>query len=459
MEEFPILKMPKDRELVKLPNTLYNILDEFVAEYRTEPDFFVRVPGRVNLIGEHIDYCGYGVCPMAIQQNIFAAVKVTEDSDLLKLANFEGSKFKKFQCSLLNFEILRDEKVGPSWENYFLCGVKGILESMEKPSGMCVVVFGDIPPGAGLSSSSALVCAAALATAYANKLKISKLELAALCARAEHHIGTQGGGMDQAIAFLASAGSAKFIEFEPTLKVQDVQLPAMANFVIIQSLVTKNKAASSDFNTRVVECRLAAQVLAKQSGLEWKGIKRLAAVQDLLGIDLPNMIKLVSENLHDSPYLKSEVCKLLEVDEQELNSVSLTENTLGVQEFKLKQRAMHVFSEALRVKQFISTNKLEDAGKLMNESHESLRDLYECSHPQLDKLVDLCWKSGALGARLTGAGWGGCVVALVTVDKVVEFIEKIKKTYFLNTMNCDENLDSLIFSSKPTHGARILVLV
>lgn len=138
---------------------------------------------------------------------------------------------------------------------------------------MNVCLYGQVPKSAGLSSSSALVVCSALATAYANKFKITKEELAERCAISEQYVGTQGGGMDQAISCTAESGSAKLIDFNP-LKVHNISLPDGSQFVITNSCVEMNKAATAHFNTRVVECRLASQVLAKLQGLEWRKIKK-----------------------------------------------------------------------------------------------------------------------------------------------------------------------------------------
>ncbi|KAL1117455.1 hypothetical protein AAG570_004781 [Ranatra chinensis] len=221
------------------------------------PAVYVRVPGRVNLIGEHVDYCGYSVCPMAIQQDLLVAASPVDTGDFLRLVNLDSETYPGHDFPDRNFVI--DLKLN-GWSSYFLCGVKGALERMSTgcslPNGR---PNGNVPPGSGLSSSSALVSAAFLTTAYLNKMQLSKSELAALSARSEQYIGTVGGGMDQAIAFLATKGCAKHIEFEP-IRTEDLSLPDDAVFVIAHSRVTKNKAATADFNTRVVECRLAAQV-------------------------------------------------------------------------------------------------------------------------------------------------------------------------------------------------------
>ncbi|GBM04177.1 N-acetylgalactosamine kinase [Araneus ventricosus] len=184
--------------------TYSEIAKQFETCYGVMPSFFARVPGRVNLIGEHIDYCGFAVLPMAIEQDIIVAVKVN-DKKLLNLVNFDSKKYKKFSTSTGDIKI--DINL-PQWYHYFLCGYKGISEKCKiDDTGMDVLVKGTVPPSAGLSSSSALVCASALATTFAHRISLTKWELASICAESERYIGTQGGGMDQAIGFLAESGT------------------------------------------------------------------------------------------------------------------------------------------------------------------------------------------------------------------------------------------------------------
>nr|XP_023027143.1 N-acetylgalactosamine kinase [Leptinotarsa decemlineata] len=453
-DNIPIRSLPENDRTRKLREV-------FAARYSKKPDFYIRVPGRVNLIGEHVDYCGYSVCPMALEQDILLAVSI-EDDKMLHLQNLD-MKYKDFCCDISTFEITSGEGA-PQWHQYFVCGVKGVLEVLPKDvplKGMRIVVSGTIPQSAGLSSSSALVSAAALATSHAHKNPMSKERMANLCAGCERYIGTQGGGMDQAIAFLANEGCAKLIEFSP-LRSTDINLPSGAVFVIAHSLTNLNKAATTDFNCRVIECRLAAQVMAKKRGLEWAKIKRLGELQKALRVDLQAMISLVEETLHDPPYMKEEVIKELETTSECLAETSLTQNTKHIQSFKLKQRALHVFREALRVEKFVEacsgppgTETLDILGQLMNESHESLRDLYECSHPQLDRLVEI---SGGytLGTRLTGAGWGGCTVSLLSPEKVGEYVDFLKEQFY-KPLGVFDGFESVVFATSPRGGACIYV--
>jgi len=434
--------------------------DQFCARFKGEPALYLRVPGRVNLIGEHIDYCGYPVCPMALQQDILVAFRATEIQSFLTIFNADIDNYVEYSTDCHNFKF---SLATTGWASYLLCGVRVVADLLategRSPVAMQLAVSGNIPPGSGLSSSSALVCAGLLATAIANQLELSKSRLASLSAGAEHHIGTVGGGMDQAIIFLATKGCAKLIEFNP-LRTRDVTLPPGAVFVVAHSLSTKNKAASNDFNTRVVECRLAAQVLAKSQGVAWEKCLRLADLQKASGLQLDQAVRLVHQVLHPALYSKSEVCEILGVTPEELNRLSLTPNTEHVEQFKLHQRALHVFQEAERVAQFEAGCRgdcsLQTLGQLMSDSHTSLRDLYQCSHPQLDTLVNVALSAGALGARLTGAGWGGCIVALTTSDKVDEFISAVQRQFYAAQPAAQgRRTDSLIFATQPGQGVQV----
>lgn len=138
----------------------------FESSFGMRPAFYARVPGRVNLIGEHIDYCGFFVLPMAIDQDIIVAVKVN-NTNTINLVNFDFETYKNFSTSVDDLSI---DTSAPKWYHYFLCGYRGIAENHDLTyKGLDVVVKGTIPPSSGLSSSSALVCASALATAHANR--------------------------------------------------------------------------------------------------------------------------------------------------------------------------------------------------------------------------------------------------------------------------------------------------
>ncbi|XP_044521115.1 N-acetylgalactosamine kinase [Gracilinanus agilis] len=454
-EEGPSIRLIQAAEHPRL----LKMKEMFVSKFGSVPEFYVRAPGRVNLIGEHIDYCGYAVLPMAVEQDILIAVEPVK-SQTFYLAN-TNSFYRDFSTSVNDIHI---NKTKPQWHNYFLCGLKGIQDhfNLKNLTGMNCLLDGIIPPSSGLSSSSALVCCAGLVTLRANGLSLSKTELAEICTKSERYIGTEGGGMDQAISFLGEEGMAKLIEFNP-LRATDVQLPSEASFVIAHSCVEMNKAATSHFNTRVMECRLAAKFLAKYKGLKWKEILCLKEVQVKLGVNLEEMLLLVEEVFHLEPYSPEEICKCLEISLEELRTQILSKNTQDVLLFKLYQRAKHVFSEAARVLQFkkiceeAPANSIQLLGDLMNQSHVSCRTLYECSCPELDRLVDICRQFGAQGSRLTGAGWGGCAVSLVPTDKLPDLLANVQKAYYQSKKGRLAVEKPCLFATKPGGGALVFL--
>lgn len=439
---------------------LQNLKRIFQNKFGESPLFYARAPGRVNLIGEHIDYCGYAVLPMAIEQNILAAVSVS-DAQTIMLAN-SNPRYKDFTVSSTNNIVI--DRENPQWHYYFLCGVKGIQEhfGLAHLAGMHCVVDGTIPASSGLSSSSALVCCAGLLTAQAQEKTLSKVVLADICAKSERYIGTEGGGMDQSISFLAEQGTAKLIEFNP-LRSTDIRLPDGAVFVISNCCVEMNKAASSHFNIRVVECRIATKVLAKSRGLEWRTLLKLAQVQAELSASMEEMLGLVEEVLHPDAYSREEICKVLGISAEQLSADLLSPNTQHVTHFKLYQRARHVYGEAARVVQFKSVcdsqpaGAIQQLGDLMNQSHTSCRDLYECSCPELDELVNISLKSGAVGSRLTGAGWGGCAVSMVPSEKVESFLQTVREEFYRPNPRRAALEEQSLFVSKPGGGAAILL--
>ncbi|XP_078540915.1 N-acetylgalactosamine kinase isoform X2 [Lissotriton helveticus] len=438
-------------------NALLKLKEMFISKFGSAPKFYVRAPGRVNLIGEHIDYCGYAVLPMAIEQDILAAVAPLE-TNVIFLAN-TNPVYLDFSASADNIQI---DKTKPLWHNYFLCGLKGVQDhfNFKKPTGMNCLVDGTIPPSSGLSSSSALVCCAGLVTLTSYGMTLSKVELAETCAKSERYIGTEGGGMDQSISFLAEEGTAKLIEFSP-LHASDVKLPEGAVFVIANSCVEMNKAATSHFNIRVMECRLAAKFLAKSRALDWENLSKLGDVQARLGMSLEQMQTVVEELFHPEPYSREEICCFLGITIKELQSTILSQNTHDVASFKLYQRAKHVYGEAQRVLDFkkVCDEAPADAvkllGALMNQSHASCKNMYECSCPELDQLVDICLKSGAIGSRLTGAGWGGCTVSMVPAGFEEDFIAKVQDAYYKGERL--SQLKNSIFATKPGSGALVFL--
>ncbi|EDW19512.1 N-acetylgalactosamine kinase [Drosophila mojavensis] len=473
-EHVAVQKLQPDAKIYERLMTLGGFFKE---QYGDEPEFYVRVPGRVNIIGEHVDYCGYSVLPMAVEQSIILAVGTNKQQAQLELHHLDEGKFQSFDCDLNNVDIKLPKTGGPAWYSYFLCGIKGIQEELNdkwRPIGMRIALSGNVPLAAGLSSSSALVSAAVLATGHTQGMPLDRKQLASISASCEQYIGTHSGGMDQAIAYLAKQGCAQHIEFHPKLKGTPVTLPAGSCFVVANSLVQKRKAASSDYNERVVECRLATRWLAKSQKLpNWKELIRFIDLEEACHLDNASYVKLIDQQLKKSLYTREDICEGLGITEQELETDFLTSSTQHMQQFKLRQRALHVIQESGRVVQFrqiceqlqrrSSKQDIEQLGQLMQQSHHSLRELYECSHPDLERLVALSVKQG-VSARVTGAGWGGCIVAMCdSVKAASDYVNVLKREYYaqlpahLLERYQPNDFNEVVFATFPSNGAELFV--
>lgn len=449
----------------------------FHEHFGIYPKFFARSPGRVNLIGEHIDYSGYGVLPMAIGYDVVVAVSpmpsTSSSSSVaeLHLANTDPKYGPRTVPA--NHEDIAIDPAEHSWTNYFLAGYKGLMESSyarttRVTGSTAMLVDGQVPAGSGLSSSSALVCAAAVAAMHLAGVSVPPAELADLTALCERYTGVQGGGMDQAISIMGRPGSAMFIDFDP-VTATPVPLPDSAVFVVANSSVPANKIVSQ-YNVRVLECRFAALVIAKaQAVLNWPQMTSLLKLQEALGLDLTAMAQLARTVLHPEPYTVAELETILEMRRESLMALYAKGNAAaaGLGALHLQARATHVFSEAERVFSFrdacsdasLSAGALlRRLGELMNASHESCDALYDCSCPELNTLTALARSSGALGSRLTGAGWGGCCVSLVPVECVDGFIAALKEGYFAKLFGgLAEVPANVLFPTAPAHGAAVLL--
>ncbi|CAM6084485.1 unnamed protein product [Calypogeia fissa] len=473
--------------LVAAESRYKNLREKFLEIYEHEPELYARAPGRVNLIGEHIDYEGYSVLPMALLHDTIVAIRKAEPSEKapkLRVSNVQSEKYQ--ECCFAADPSQEVNRANHVWANYFLCGYKGVFEHLHSkgltigtPVGLDILVEGNVPVGAGVSSSAAIVVSSAIAVMAAFGLKFSKQEVSEFACACERHIGTQSGGMDQAISVMAEKGVAKLIDFDP-IRASDVVLPSKGAFVIANSLTVSSKAvtAATNYNNRVVECRLAAMVLAVKLGMPLHEVPAVRTLSNVEGLCVAyadahggsSPVLAVEEYLHEEPYTADELEGILK---QSLHSImAKSPSSLAVlaaaKTFKLLQRAKHVFTEAQRVYKFREAvlssadddTKLQQLGNLMDESHASCSKLYECSCPELEELVKVCRNSGAIGARLTGAGWGGCVVALVEESSVPGFISSLKDEFYQSRIDKQlikaEDLGTYVFASKPSGGAAIL---
>lgn len=297
-----------------------------------------------------------------------------------------------------------------------------------------------------------------LADYYIASDKLTKSEIAERVTKQERLVGIAGGGMDQAISLLAETGSGSFIEFNP-LRVSSVPLPQDCTFIVLNSFTPSAKVLTQAFryNKRVVECRIAISLIAK-----WNEIdpvpKTLKELQEILG-DFDEMIGIVEKVITKEVYTTEDLEEILEsplieiVKDIPYSDLVLNSN----REYFPRQRALHTYSEVKRVYEF-RESCLQDGsparlGELMNESHESCKNLYDCSCDELDTLVNLARQGGALGARLTGAGWGGCCVSLVRNEDVENVMKSVQQYYNNNSLITD---DTVMFTSKPCRGACLL---
>jgi N-acetylgalactosamine kinase len=431
-----------------------------------------RAPGRINLIGEHTDYNGLPVLPMAIDRDLAALFVPREDGQIV-LANTDPAFPQR------RFVLERDVPPSPpgDWANYCKAAVQGLVEETGRRGieitglkGFGAVVDGNVPAAAGMSSSSALVVLCALMFLEANGLEMGGLELAELLAEAEKYVGTQGGGMDQAISLMGQPGSAVRIGFFP-LEAEPVPLPGGCRFVVANSLVRADKGAGAQdlYNRRPIECRLAVAVLGRvferrlgrQVPLQRLGDLR----EDRLGLPQGEIDTVATEAFHPQPYSLREIAGLLEMTpEQTARTYCLRRDGSIFPEpadgFKLHARFRHVTEEGRRVDEAFTALRKGDVvsfGALMNASHESCRDLYEISCPELDRLVEIARDSGALGARLTGAGFGGCAVCLVGEDALDRLLSEVSARYYRDFLGRgDESLGDILFPCRAVAGAQVL---
>jgi len=388
------------------------------------PTLFVLSPGRINLIGEHIDYNNLSVLPMAIGRHVRLLVRPRADARVRIASLAAGFAPREF---VLSGEI-PPYPVG-DWGNYVKAAAQALARSHEGLHGFDAVLDATLPVAAGLSSSSALVIGVALALLAANDLGWDPIQLAEEMARAERYTGTQGGGMDQAICAGAVEGTASRVDFAP-LRITPVPVPADWRFVVAHSLsrAEKSGAAQTTYNRRTVECREAVERVA----LYWAGRRaggpagrQPASYRPLLAAHPASELVAVGEKVLDGDLLK---------------------------------RFRHVVTEADRVRRAEDALRAADLatfGALLSASHASLRDDYEVSSAALDELVGLAEAAGAAGARLTGAGMGGCIIAAARAGNVEAVLDRLRSEFYVPRA-APEPLGDHLFLAEPAGGARVV---
>ena len=495
----------KDIEHVYYPDDLpreqarfTHLLNRFSEVYNNKAEFVARSPGRVNIIGEHVDHQLYEVLPMAIASDVLVAVSKTKGSKI-SIANLDDSKFTAGEFDIpANGQINIDSST-LQWTNYFKAGFRGAVKLLQeensrfKPCGMNVLVNGSVPPGAGVSSSAAFVCASALAVLRANRDDdISKRELTELAIVSERAVGVNSGGMDQSASVFSVQGDAVSVSFSPKLHVEAVHFPETEppfTFMIANSFVTANKHETGPihYNLRVVECTLAAEWLAKKHGVTLPNDAG-ASGKSLRGFQVAyfkgpedskkdhrqqvqEMLQITEAELTNKEgYTREEISSVLGITVPELEEQYMTKFPVRAERFLLRQRAQHVYSEALRVLQFKdlllapashddpkNISLLPKLGALMNDTQLSCRDHYMNSCPELDQMCEIAREAGAFGSRVTGAGWGGCSVHLVPKAKVEAIRQAWHDKYYQPrdpgmTMQKMEEVGAVVVS-EPGHGS------
>lgn len=356
---------------------------KFNEVFKKEKLYFFA-PGRVNLIGEHTDYNGGHVFPCALSFGTHCVFCKRDDKKVrLYSLNFPEKGIIDADLSTISYDKKQD------WANYPL----GVIKTLQNHGyninqGFELMFWGDIPNGAGLSSSASIELATAVAMNKVFNLYIPQVELVKFCQEAENKfVGMNCGIMDQFAIGMGKEGCAVLLDCN-TLNYEYAPLDLKGVSIVIMNTNKRRELADSKYNERRSECERALKELQR---------------------------KLPIKSLGD-----------LSIDEFEKNKELITNLTD-------RKRAKHAVYENQRTLQAVERLKAGDLktfGKLMNESHISLRDDYEVTGKELDTLAEAAWQQpGVLGARMTGAGFGGCAIALVQDANVKHFIDNVGQIY------------------------------
>lgn len=366
--------------------TIEELKQKFVEKYGEGEFHGYFAPGRVNLIGEHTDYNGGFVFPCALSFGTYCLIRKT-DRKTVKFASLNLPFEAEVPVEDLN------KPVGKEWVNYCI-GVfaQFIKKGVKFEQGADILIYGDVPNGAGLSSSAALEVVTATAVNDIWNVGLDRLDLIKMSQKAEHEFaGVMCGIMDQFASATGKADHAIFLNCD-TLDYELVPVELDGIKIVISNTNSPHKLDSGKYNQRVAECQAAVEAISK-----YKPIRKLVEI----GWD-------EFEKMEDK--IDNEIAR---------------------------KRARHVISEIDRTEKAVDELKagnIESFGKLMNASHDSLRDDYEVTGLELDTMVDEARKiAGVLGSRMTGGGFGGCTVSLVKDEAISEFIEKVGKNYQAKT--------------------------
>ncbi len=371
----------------------------FTEHFWRPVDRVVRAPGRVNLIGEHTDYNDGFVLPMDIERDVLVAFAPRPDRQVV-LHSLDFGEDASFALE----DIQRDEE--HTWSNY----ARGVARELQvggvQLTGIDAAIQGDVPIGAGLSSSAAFEVALVLAFLAAAGVEMDRVKVALTAQAAENRfVGMQCGIMDQFVSALGQAGHALFIDCRD-LTYRAVPMPGGSRVVICDTM-TRRGLVGTAYNERRRQSKEAVRILAQ-------ALPGIRALRDVTPEDL-------ARHGHLLPLV-------------------------------VRRRAAHVVSEDARVlqaRQALEAGQAEEFGRLMDASHASLRDDYEVSSKELNLMVELARQvPGCLGARMTGAGFGGATVNLVREEAVPSFVEAVSARYEQST-----RLEPAITVSRPAAGA------
>ena len=356
-----------------------NLIAAFRQSFQREPRLF-RAPGRINLIGEHVDYNDGFVMPAALDLSIWAAIAPRPDRRL-RLRSL-------IMDDIVEFDL--DESAARprgDWTDYIL-GVAIFLEQVGyRLRGADLVFDGNLPIGAGLSASAAFEVSAGFALLAVSGATIDRVELAKICQRAENQfVGVRCGIMDQYISCCAVAGSALLLDCR-SLTARKVEIDPDARLVLCDTMV-RHRLASNEYNARREDCERAVAALST----------RIAGVSALRDVTFDRLMRYAD---------------------------TMPENVF--------RRARHVVGEidrTLRAAAALDAGDLEECGRLMNLSHDSLRDDYQVSCAELNLMVDIARSlSGVYGARMMGGGFGGCTINLVDGARAEIFAQTMAEGY------------------------------
>jgi len=388
--------------------SLEAVRTEYEKRFHEPPAGIARAPGRVNLIGEHTDFNEGWVFPAAIDRAVFLAFGALGEPRL-EIGALDIGEGISLPLPAPEREAEEQAHAFPAWARY-PAGVAWVLaRSGRKVTGLRGVFSSTVPIGSGLSSSAALEVAFGVAFQATGGWSASRMDLARACQQAEHAFtGVRCGLMDQFASLHGKEGCALLLDCR-TLAFEAVPLPEASALVIADTRV-RHQLDEGGYNRRREQCEQAVAILSQK-------YPQVRALRDVT----PDMLRAEESRLPKEAGM----------------------------------RARHIVSENIRTVEMADALRRGDlalAGRLMNDGHASLRDLYQVSVPELDAMVEAARSiPGCYGARLTGAGFGGCTIQLVEREKAGGFAEQLREKYFLAT-----GIQPDIFSGRPAGGAGIV---